>query len=184
MTTAGIEIDWTTELFDQLDWHWTNHLRPRMDGLTDEEYLWEPVAGCCTLRRRDDGTLEMPWQFPEPSPPPFTTIAWRLCHIIGPVLRQRAESHFGDGTWRWRDVDWPATAAGALTMLDEAYALWARGVRSLGSDGLAGPCGPAEGPFSTYPMASLVLHINREVIHHGAEVACLRDLYRDQHRSD
>jgi hypothetical protein len=27
-------------------------------------------------------------------------------------------------------------------------------------------------------MAALVLHINREVIHHGAEVALLRDLYR------
>jgi hypothetical protein len=26
-------------------------------------------------------------------------------------------------------------------------------------------------------MAALVLHINREVIHHGAEVALLRDLY-------
>jgi hypothetical protein len=27
-------------------------------------------------------------------------------------------------------------------------------------------------------MAALVLHINREVIHHGAEIALLRDLYR------
>jgi hypothetical protein len=26
-------------------------------------------------------------------------------------------------------------------------------------------------------MGALVLHINREVIHHGAEVALLRDLY-------
>jgi hypothetical protein len=29
-------------------------------------------------------------------------------------------------------------------------------------------------------MASLVLHINREVIHHGAEIALLRDLYLHQ----
>ena len=29
-------------------------------------------------------------------------------------------------------------------------------------------------------MAALVLHVNREVIHHGAEVALLRDLYRAQ----
>jgi hypothetical protein len=27
-------------------------------------------------------------------------------------------------------------------------------------------------------MAELVLHINREAIHHGAEVLLLRDLYR------
>ena len=29
-------------------------------------------------------------------------------------------------------------------------------------------------------MAALVLHINREAIHHMAEVALLRDLYRDR----
>ena len=27
-------------------------------------------------------------------------------------------------------------------------------------------------------MAELVLHINRETLHHGAEIALLRDLYR------
>jgi hypothetical protein len=26
-------------------------------------------------------------------------------------------------------------------------------------------------------MTALILHINREVIHHGAEIALLRDLY-------
>ena len=45
------------------------------------------------------------------------------------------------------------------------------------ADGLTRPCGPAEGPFAEYPMAALVLHIHREVIHHGAEISLLRDLY-------
>jgi hypothetical protein len=31
-------------------------------------------------------------------------------------------------------------------------------------------------------MATLILHINREVIHHGAEVTLLRDLYRETRR--
>ena len=39
------------------------------------------------------------------------------------------------------------------------------------------PCGPAEGPYADYPFIALVLHINREMIHHGAEIACIRDLY-------
>jgi hypothetical protein len=30
-------------------------------------------------------------------------------------------------------------------------------------------------------MSQLILHINREVIHHGAEIACLRDLYLRSH---
>ena len=47
-------------------------------------------------------------------------------------------------------------------------------------DGLARACGPAEGPYAEVPMASLVLHINREALHHGAEVALLRDLFRWQ----
>ena len=34
-----------------------------------------------------------------------------------------------------------------------------------------------EGPYAEHPTAALVLHINREAIHHGAEVALLRDLY-------
>lgn len=40
--------------------------------------------------------------------------------------------------------------------------------------------GEAEGPYSRYPFLALVLHINREAIHHGAEVLLLRDLYRSR----
>ena len=50
-------------------------------------------------------------------------------------------------------------------------------MRGLGAEGLARPCGPAEGPWSESFMAELVLHINREILHHGAEIALLRDLY-------
>ena len=38
--------------------------------------------------------------------------------------------------------------------------------------------GPSSSPTPTAePLATLVLHINRELIHHGAELALLRDLY-------
>ena len=50
-------------------------------------------------------------------------------------------------------------------------------VRSLDAEALARPCGPAEGPYAERSMMTLVLHINRELIHHGAEIACIRDLY-------
>ena len=33
-----MDIDWSKELAEQLDWHWQNQLRPRLDGLTDAEY--------------------------------------------------------------------------------------------------------------------------------------------------
>ena len=70
----------------QLDWHWTNQLRPRFDGLTDEEYLWEPVDECWSVRPRGSsdapvqagtGDWTIDFAFPEPEPAPVTTIAWR-----------------------------------------------------------------------------------------------------------
>jgi hypothetical protein len=32
--------------------------------------------------------------------------------------------------------------------------------------------------YAREPMAALVAHINREALHHGAEIALRRDLYR------
>ena len=51
-----MEIDWNYQLAEQLDLHWRAALRPRLDGLTDEEYFWEPVAGCWSVRRRGVST--------------------------------------------------------------------------------------------------------------------------------
>jgi hypothetical protein len=70
------------------------------------------------------------------------------------------------------------TADAALEQLDTAYHAWSAGVESLGAEGLDRPCGPAEGFYADAPLADLVLHINRELIHHGAEICLLRDLYR------
>lgn len=188
MTTTLIDIDWNRELVDQLDWHWQHHLRPRLDTLTDDEYLWEPVPGCWSLRPRGEARSAMAagagdtvadFEYPEPDPPPFTTIAWRMAHISIGVLGMRAANHFGEpDSVDYQTTDWPLTAAGGVELLDRHYDAWMRGVRSLGDDGLRRPCGPSEGPFADYPMAALVLHISREVIHHGSELCLLRDLYR------
>ena len=83
---------------------------------------------------------------------------------------------------RYQEYDYPGDAATALARLDAVYAAWTAGVRAIGADGLARPCGPAEGPYAEVPMASLVLRINREALHHGAEVALVRDLFRWQPR--
>jgi DinB superfamily len=185
-TGGNITIDWNYELAEQLDWHWREQLRPRFEGITDEEYFWEPVPGCWNVRPRGQsnapvqagsGDFTIDFAFPEPEPAPVTTIAWRLGHILVGVLGSRIASHFGGRPVEYMTYDYPGTAAEALRRLDEYYAEWTAGVRGLGSVGLARPCGPAEGPFAEYPIASLVLHINREMLHHGAEVALLRDLF-------
>jgi hypothetical protein len=181
-----MNITWSHELIEQLDWHWRMQLRPRLEGLTDHEYLWEPVPGCWSLRRRGDAVTAMAagggevvadFEHPAPEPAPFTTIAWRMGHVSIGVLGMRAANHFGEGGIDYQSADWPLSADGGLALLDEAYAAWLTGLRSLDDAALSRPCGPAEGPFSEYPFGTLVLHINREVVHHGAEIALLRDLY-------
>ncbi len=186
-TTSTPPLDWNTHLIDQLDWHWRHQLRPRLTGLTDDEYRWEPAPGAWSLRPRGTGTapitagggaFTLDFAIPEPDPPPVTTIAWRICHLLVGVFEMRVASHFGGPPVDYGSYDYPGDAAGALQRLEADYAAWTDGVRGLGADGLARPCGPAEGQFAEHPMAALVLHINREVLHHGAEIALLRDLYR------
>ncbi len=182
-------IDWNGELRSQLEWHWVNQLRPRLEGLTDQEYFREPVAGCWNVRPRGQstapiaggsGAFTIDFAMPEPDPPPVTTIAWRIGHLVVGVFGMRVANHFGGPPVDYQSHAYAGSAAEALDQLDGAYAAWVAGVGSLGQAGFAEPCGPAEGPFSGWTMAGLVLHIHREAIHHGAEVALLRDLYRAQ----
>lgn len=176
-------MDWTTALAEQLDWHWREQARPRLDGMTDAEYLWEPVEDCWNIRPRAEavampvgsGDFIIDFAIPEPSPPPVTTIAWRLGHVIVGVLGERNARHFDGPPVSYPDFAYSGTADGALTVLDDVYARWIDGVRSADATRLAAPCG--EPGWEESPLADLVLHINREMIHHLAEIALLRDLY-------
>jgi hypothetical protein len=161
------------QLAEQLDFQWRTALRPRFDGLTDDEYFWAPVPDCWTVH--SDGSID--FTYPPPEPAPFTTIAWRLAHVIVGVLAIRAHSHFGGPPADYESWPYATDAGTALKQLDEAYRSWHEGVLGLDDGVLAAPCGPAEGPYAKESMATLVLHINREMIHHGAEIALLRDLY-------
>jgi hypothetical protein len=115
-------------------------------AMTDEEYLWEPVPGCWSVRRKSagpgPGATELvgtgEWgrdtTWPHPSPPPVTTIAWRsaLVSADDAALDQVGRSTYPDGS-------------------------------------------DAEDRF-----IDLVWWVNQEILHHGAEIALLRDLYRAQ----
>jgi hypothetical protein len=178
-----MDIDWRHELIEQLEFHWGNILRPRLEGLTDEQYLWEPVPGCWSIRPRAESTAPigvgtgdavLEFAIPEPTPPPVTTIAWRLAHIAIGIFGTRAANHFGDGGVDYETIDWSLTADGGMALLDHWHDAWIAGVREVD---LGRPCGPHEGPYADSSFAALVLHINREALHHGAEVALLLDLY-------
>ncbi|HHU39592.1 MAG TPA: DinB family protein [Propionibacterium sp.] len=176
----------TERLLEQLTWHWDTQVRPRLEGLTDDEYFWEPAPGSWSLRPRGAGTAPiqagsgaytLDFAHPEPEPAPVTSIAWRLGHLLVGVFGARVASHFGGPACDYQSYDYPATAADALARLDEVYTRWVDGVRGLDETALGRPVGEAEGPWADHPMETLVLHIHREAIHHLAEIALLRDLW-------
>jgi hypothetical protein len=166
-TTDWIPFDYVFQRF-----------RARLDGLTDAEFLWRPVAGCWTVEATPDGRLRAHRERPEPDLPPLTTIAWRMAHIADVLGEER--------NWRWlgrepqgrdRDPDHPITAAGGIAYVDGSYAAWSGLVASLTEDELWRPLGPIAGPYGDEPILSFVMHILDEFIHHAAEVGVMRDLY-------
>lgn len=169
---------WRDEVLDQLDLYWDLHLAPRLAGLSDEEYFWEPVKDCWSVRTAADGRATLDGQREAPDPPPVTTIAWRLSHVSFHVLGFRTSAHFGDGSLTTETAKLPVTAGDAVATLERHYRDWRDAVVALDDAALARPIGEAEGPWAERPMATLMLHVNREVMHHGAEICLLRDLYR------
>ena len=170
-------------LITAFDYVW-DRLAGRLSGLTDEEYFWEPVAGCWSLRQDEQGR----WRLdggggggPAPDPVPVSTIAWRLGHVAGLAVGGLADQRFGEGTLTVAQIDFPPGAAAVPGFLDANYQAWRAALAGLSPAEWAAPLGPAWGPYAQDNTVDLALHVLDEVVHHGAEVGLLRDLY--SHRS-
>ncbi|HEU5384428.1 MAG TPA: DinB family protein [Streptosporangiaceae bacterium] len=166
-------------LITAFDYVW-GRLTGRLGGLTDEEYFWEPVPGCWSLRQDGQGR----WRLdggegggPAPDPAPVTTIAWRLGHLGGMAVGGFASRLFGDGSLTTARIRYPARAGEVRGFLDGHYRDWRAGMAGLSPDGWAAPLGPSWGPYAESSTVDLALHVLDEVVHHGAEVGLLRDLY-------
>jgi hypothetical protein len=166
-------------LITTFDYIW-DRLAGRLGGLTDEEYFWEPVAGCWSLRQGDDGR----WRLdggggggPAPDPAPVTTIAWRLGHLGAMAVGGFADHRFGDAKLTVELIDFPSRADTVPGFLDEHYQAWRAGLVSLTPGEWSAPLGPFWGPYADASTIDLALHVLDEVTHHGAEVGLLRDLY-------
>lgn len=188
--TTATAPDWGTLLIAQLAWHWDAQARPRLAGLTDDEYLFEPVPGCWSVRPAGDptpvelfgtGPMRVDFAVDPPDPTPVTTIAWRLAHLTVGVFGDRNARYFGGPPIDYWSYAYPPTADAALADLDDGYARWLAGIRAMGPDEWAVNC--RESGFESESMAALVLHIHREAIHHLAEIALLRDLWAHGLRS-
>jgi uncharacterized damage-inducible protein DinB len=152
----------------------------RLAGLTDDEYFWEPVPGCCTVRRTKSGDYRAD-DADRADTAPFTTIAWRLWHLIENYGSIRQPQWLGveraPGGFERHDPA-PSTAAEALAVLEHAHDFWQGVLQELPAASWWEPLGPIAGEYAESSKASLVLHHLDEQIHHGAELGVLRDLYR------
>ena len=161
----------------------------RLEGLGDDEYLWEPVADCWTVRPSGDGRW-LPDVGPRGSaytdvePPPFTTIAWRMWHVGASPNAPWPPAGATDGRAFVEAYMNPSRASEALgdaasaaALLQKNWAAFADRILSFNNDELDAPLGPAAGLYADAPLVGLLLHIVDEMIHHGAEIGVLRDLY-------
>ncbi len=155
---------------------WCRRLRTRLDGLSDEEFFWEPAPDCWTIRRDGGGPRpDFGLVFTEDAP--VTTIAWRLWHIIDMLKEDRCALLLGLEPEASAAETWvPTSAHEALDMLDRAYAAFRRYLEATDETQLDAP---ASRDFNSIERTRLafVLHMLDEFVHHGAEVALLRDLW-------
>jgi DinB superfamily len=113
-------------------------------SLTDEEYFWEPVPDCWSLRRRGESRSPNPrgtgeWLLdggqPASHPPPFTSIAWRMCHIcVSPLMR--FEYIFGSHALTLEHMVWLSTGKEAFAFLTETHQRWRGALEAVTSEEL------------------------------------------------
>jgi hypothetical protein len=154
----------------------------RLDGLTDDEYLWEPVPGGWTVR--PDGAGAGRWLIdgeggggPAPDPLPFATIAWRIGHL-GLTFTDYGIRLFQGRNITLDDVEFSGTADGGRRWLEEAFRVhWREPLEAMPDERWWGPSGPAFFGYADYPVIDTALHVLDEFTHHAAELGVLRDLY-------
>jgi hypothetical protein len=173
-TTTGLR-----ELFISWFDYYASRATERFAGLDDDEYLWEPVANCWSIRPDGDGYIaDFAW--PPPDPAPVATIAWRLVHVCSVLSEHglRAVAFEGGTANHGPPSDVPSNASAATMSLERAVQRWKNDLSAVTEARLWEPMGPEADEFADDTVAAFVEHIHDEFIHHTAEIALLRDLYR------
>src|SRR3954452_15453869 len=150
----------TTEREDltELGQYAYTRLRERLDGLDDDEYGWEPGPGVSSL-------------------------VWRIGHIADLLTEERNASWLGVSPVAAAPPGEPGTAAEALAALEAAFSVWSGVLESVPEESLGEAVGPVAGPYADSTRRAFVLHVLDELIHHGAEVGLVRDLWAARERA-
>jgi hypothetical protein len=192
-TYGSDEFDWSiletpsalAMVRGQLEFSWLE-LRDRLRTLTEDELKWEPGPGSLRVVRRGEertarvlGTGEWVAEWPgEPDSSVPRTAAWLVAHLTE-VFFERWEWTFGEHRRRRDDVELSGDVDGAVAGLTHWVDAWRDGVAGLSEDDvMAVGLSTATEVDASAPFGHLVLHLNRELIHHGSEICTLQDLHR------
>lgn len=167
----------------QLEFSWLE-LRDRLRAVDDETFRWEPVPGALSVVRRGTertprtlGTGEWVAEWPAgPDEPTPRTIAWLVAHLTEAVF-ERWEWTFGEHRRRRTDVEVHGEVGPAVAGLSRWVDAWRAGIAALPDEDVMRVGLSTATPIDAQaPFGHLVLHMNREIIHHGAEIMALADL--------
>lgn len=160
-------------MLDSMDRMFERLMR-RLSGITDDEYLWEPVESAWSARRRPDGTVVIDGAgVREIDPAPVTTIAWRTWHLAIDCLDDYTRRFGGDHSDP--RPTWTLDADEAIETLGSNWGAY----RTVIADrDWWDELGPNWEHWSRHSVADMAMHASNEMVHHGAEIALLRDLYR------
>jgi hypothetical protein len=169
-------------LLANIGFRWNALIRSRLEGISDDEYMWEPVAGCPSVRPDAAGGY-----IADPIGPaefPLGNIAWRMAHLASSLSNHPVAAVAFGGGWAKPQLAEPAgTAADAIDRLDSAYSHWHSTVASLSDADLARRLGRAAGQYAESTVLDLILHIQAEALQRGADLCLLRDLHWHLHRA-
>lgn len=154
-------------------------LQERLAGIDDHEWRWEPAPNVFTVRPYGDGWRRDREDERDPCGT-VRTIAWLAGHLaeMG-LLRADYTDGSHDLTPQGLCTQWPGTAEEGVAFLFDGLQRWRDTLSRMDDDDI-GTVGRSQMPWGLdphLPLLDIVWWVNRELIHHAAEIAFVRDLY-------
>jgi hypothetical protein len=164
---------------DTFDFVWGDFMA-RLDGITAEELAWQPVANTWAVRVGPDGSVRADEHDFEAAPGPVPTINWRLWHIAVDCLDDYSQRTFRTTFASVSGLHWHLDPEPARADLEAAYRGFRDACLQRSVEEWWAELGPNFGPWHAHNLFDFVQHALHEITHHAAEVALLRDLYRER----
>ena len=146
-----------------------------LEGLSQEECLWQPAGKGPTVRCAQDGRWIATWPVDEryeSGPPGIGWISWHIRMWWSMAI----DHNFGSGTLQPETVEWPGSPDAVRAALGELLRDWRAQIDRLDDADLCVP-DRTRWPFSDRSLADLIAWANLELTKNAAEIGVARFLY-------